>query len=375
MNLIVLLTAAAFFDSTAQSTAALTTIRLEKVGEGFRNPVYVTSPPGDSRLFVVEQAGRIRVMKNGRTLPVPFLDIASSVSSGGERGMLSMAFHPDYRTNGWFFVNYTDRNGDTHIERFKVSSNPDVADARSAQLILKVDQPYANHNGGLVMFGPDGMLYIGMGDGGSGGDPHGNGQNPRALLGKMLRINVSRAEPYTIPVGNPYTNGVGGAPEVWATGMRNPWRFAFDRATGLLYIGDVGQDRSEEVDVAPANRPGINYGWNIMEGERCYRTPGCRHDGLEPPAVAYDHGGGVCSVIGGYVYRGRRVPQIVGTYFYSDYCAGWLRSFRYQNGAVTEKRSWNMESIGNVVSFGEDSAGELYIVSENGKIYRFAGVS
>lgn len=375
MNLIVLLTAAAFFDSTAQSTAALTTIRLEKIGEGFHSPVYVTSPPGDSRLFVVEQAGRIRVMKNGRTLPVPFLDIASSVSSGGERGMLSMAFHPDYRTNGWFFVNYTDRNGDTHIERFKVSSNPDVADASTARLILKVDQPYSNHNGGLVMFGPDGMLYIGMGDGGSGGDPHGNGQNPRALLGKMLRINVSKAEPYTIPVGNPYANGAGGAPEVWAIGLRNPWRFAFDRPTGLLYIADVGQDRSEEVDVAPANKAGINYGWNIMEGLRCYRTPGCSHAGLEPPAVAYDHGGGVCSVIGGYVYRGRRVPQIVGTYFYSDYCAGWLRSFRYENGSATEKRSWSMENIGNVVSFGEDSSGELYIVAENGKIYRFAGVS
>jgi len=375
MNLIVLLTAAAVFDSTAQSTAALTTIRLEKIGEGFHNPVYVTSPPGDSRLFVVEQAGRIRVMKNGRTLPVPFLDIASSVSSGGERGMLSMAFHPEYRTNGWFFVNYTDRNGDTHIERFTVGSNPDVADARTARLILKVDQPYSNHNGGLVMFGPDGMLYIGMGDGGSGGDPRGNGQNPRALLGKMLRINVSRAEPYTIPVGNPYANGEGGAPEVWAIGMRNPWRFAFDRPAGLLYIGDVGQDRSEEIDVAPANKAGINYGWNIMEGPRCYRTPGCSHGELEPPAVAYDHGGGVCSVIGGYVYRGRRVPQIVGTYFYSDYCTGWLRSFRYQNGAATEKRSWNMEDIGNVVSFGEDSSGELYIVAENGKIYRFAGVN
>lgn len=375
MNLIVLLTAAAFFDSTAQSTAALTTIRLEKIGEDFHSPVYITSPPGDSRLFVVEQAGRIRVMKNSRTLPMPFLDIASSVSSGGERGMLSMAFHPDYRTNGWFFVNYTDRNGDTHIERFKVSSNPDVADARSARPILKVDQPYANHNGGLVMFGPDGMLYIGMGDGGSGGDPHGNGQNPRALLGKMLRINVSRAEPYTVPVGNPYANGVGGAPEVWAIGMRNPWRFAFDRQTGLLYIGDVGQDRSEEIDVAPANKAGINYGWNVMEGLRCYRTPGCSHGRLEPPAVAYDHGGGVCSVIGGHVYRGRRVPQIVGTYFYSDYCTGWLRSFRYENGSAVEQRSWKMEDIGNVVSFGEDSAGELYIVAENGKIYRFAGVS
>ena len=256
-----------------------------------------------------------------------------------------------------------------------MSTNPDVADPSSALLILKVDQPYANHNGGLVAFGPDGMLYVGVGDGGSGGDPHGNGQNPRALLGKVLRINVSRAEPYTIPAGNPFANGAGGAPEVWAVGLRNPWRYAFDRPTGLLYIADVGQDRTEEIDVVPANEAGINYGWNIMEGERCYRTPGCSHDNVEPPALTYDHGGGVCSVIGGFVYRGRKIPRIVGHYFYSDYCAGWVRSFRYQNGSATDKRNWTFEHIGNVVSFGEDSAGELYIVAENGRIYRFAGVS
>jgi glucose/arabinose dehydrogenase len=225
------------------------------------------------------------------------------------------------------------------------------------------------------MFGPDGMLYVGMGDGGSGGDPHRNGQNPRALLGKLLRINVSRAEPYTIPVGNPFANGAAGAPEVWATGMRNPWRFSFDRATGLLYIGDVGQDRSEEIDVAPANRAGLNYGWNIMEGARCYRSPSCDRDGLVMPALSYDHGDGVCSVIGGYVYRGHHVPQIIGHYFYSDYCTGWIRSFRYNDGRAVDQKEWRVEHLGNVVSFGEDSSGELYIVGENGTIWRIAGAS
>ncbi len=350
-------------------------IRLEQIGDDFRSPVYVTSPPGDSRLFVVEQAGRIRIVKNGQTLPEPFLDIASSVRSGGERGLLSMAFHPDYRANGWFFVNYTDRNGDTHVERFKVTANPDVADPLSFRLILKVDQPYANHNGGLVMFGPDGMLYIGMGDGGNGGDPRGNGQNSHALLGKMLRINVSRAEPYTIPVGNPFADGKDGAPEVWATGLRNPWRFAFDRGAGTLYIADVGQDRMEEVDVAPATRAGINYGWNIMEGDNCYRLSSCNRDNLEMPVLTYSHTEGVCSVIGGFVYRGRRVPQITGHYFYSDYCRSWLRSFRYRDGVAGDRRTWDIDDIGHVVSFGEDSSGEMYIVAENGKIFRIAGVS
>jgi glucose/arabinose dehydrogenase len=360
---------------SAQAPMTATTMRLEQVGDRFQSPVYVTSPPGDPRLFVVEQGGRIRILKNGRVVGQPFLDISSRVRSGGEQGLLSMAFHPDYATNGWFYVNFTDRNGDTHIERFKVSSNPDVADLGSMLLVLKIDQPYSNHNGGLVMFGPDGMLYIGMGDGGSGGDPKGNGQNPRALLGKMLRINISRAEPYTIPAGNPFANGQGGAPEVWATGMRNPWRFSFDRAAGLLYIGDVGQNREEEIDVAPASRAGINYGWNIMEGGSCYRSPGCRRDGLQQPALSYQQHDGGCSVIGGYVYRGRRIPQIVGHYFYSDYCGGWLRSFRYENGAATDRRSWTIPNIGNVVSFGEDSSGELYIIAENGRIFRFAGVS
>ncbi|HEY8165105.1 MAG TPA: PQQ-dependent sugar dehydrogenase [Gemmatimonadaceae bacterium] len=352
----------------------VTTMRLEQVGERFRSPVYLTSPAGDPRLFVVEQGGTIRIIKNGRTLETPFLDISSRVKSGGEQGLLSMAFHPDYRNNGWFYVNFTDNQGDTHVERFGVTRNPDVADRGSARLVLRIDQPYANHNGGLVMFGLDGMLYVGMGDGGSGGDPHGNGQNPRALLGKMLRINVSRGEPYTIPVGNPFANGREGAPEIWATGMRNPWRFAFDSAEGTLYIADVGQNRIEEIDVVPASRAGLNYGWNIMEGADCYRREGCNRSGLQMPGLTYDHSGGACTVIGGFVYRGRRIPSIAGHYFYSDYCAGWLKSFRYSDGRATDRRDWQMQSIGNVVSFGEDAAGEMYIIAENGRVFRFAGV-
>lgn len=358
----------------AQQILTATTVRLEQVGDRFQSPVYVASPPGDRRLFVVEQAGRIRVVRNGRVVDRPFLDITPRVRSGGEQGLLSVAFHPDYRTNGWFYVNFTDRNGDTHIERFEAGANPDVADPASRRLVMTIDQPYSNHNGGLVMFGPDGMLYIGMGDGGAGGDPRRNGQNPRALLGKILRINVSRADPYTIPVGNPFANGQRGAPEVWATGMRNPWRFSFDRVAGFLYIGDVGQDRQEEIDVAPASRAGINYGWNIMEGAECFRSSRCDRSGLQAPVLTFANGGGNCSVIGGYVYRGRSIPEIVGHYFYSDYCGGWLRSFRYENGAAADRRSWKIPEIGNVVSFGEDSSGELYIVAENGRVLRFAGV-
>ena len=242
-------------------------------------------------------------------------------------------------------------------------------------LVIGVDQPYSNHNGGLVMFGLDGMLYIGMGDGGSGGDPHRNGQNRNALLGKLLRINVSRAEPYSIPQGNPFANGSDGKPEVWAFGLRNPWRFAFDRPTGLLYIADVGQNEVEEIDVEPASKAGLNYGWNMMEGDQCYGSGSCSRGGLTLPKVSYKHVGSACSVTGGFVYRGTRVPSIVGHYFYSDYCAGWIKSFRMQNGAVTDSREWKTDNVGHVVSFGEDSRGELYVVSEGGKIFRISGAT
>jgi len=347
------------------------TLELQLVASGLSSPLYLTTPAGDPRLFIVEQEGRIRIVKNGQLPATPFLDITGSVGAGGERGLLSVAFHPSYATNGYFYVDYTDNNGDTRIERYTVGPNPDIADVASAKLILFIAQPYSNHNGGLVTFGPDGMLYIGMGDGGSGGDPQNRAQNPDSLLGKLLRIDVDHGDPYAIPAGNPFATS-GGAPEIWALGLRNPWRFAFDRAAGLLYIADVGQDLWEEVSVAPAGQGGLNYGWRIMEGLHCFNPTSCSSTGLVQPVVEYSHANG-CSITGGFVYRGTRAPSLVGQYFYSDYCSGWMRSFSYANGAVTGQTSWSLNvSLGNVLSFGEDSAGELYVLSAGGGVYRIA---
>jgi glucose/arabinose dehydrogenase len=361
-------------DAPAQKTSGNTsnavTLATEVVASDLDHPVYLTAPSGDPRLFIVEQPGRIRIVENGRLLDRPFLDIRSKVGSGGERGLLSVALHPQYRSSGLLFVNYTDKHGDTRIERYTVSAaDRNVADPATAKLILAIDQPYANHNGGMNLFGPDGMLYIGMGDGGSQGDPHGNGQNRNALLGKLLRINVDRGDPYSIPSGNPYANG-GGRGEVWAIGLRNPWRFAFDRTTGLLYIADVGGDKYEEIDIVSASAPGVNYGWNAMEGPACNRSPLCTQGGLQRPAFSYAHEGGVCSIIGGFVYRGRKIPEIQGEYFYSDWCNSWVRSLSFVDGRVRAEHQWFEGGLGNIVSFGEDAQGELYICSSNGRIYR-----
>jgi len=335
---------------------------------GLTNPLYLTAPPGDPRLFVVEQAGRIRIVTNGSLLAAPFLDIRDRVLAGGERGLLSVAFHPSYGTNGYLYVDYTDLSGDTRVERYQVSADPNVADKASARLILFVDQPFANHNGGLVLFGPDGMLYVGLGDGGSAGDPQGNGQNRGALLGKLLRLDVDRGDPYGIPADNPFVGLAGARREIWAYGLRNPWRFAFDREAGRLYIADVGQNRREEVNVAPAAAGGLNYGWNIMEGDECYSAATCNRTGLTLPVLAYGHADG-CSITGGYVYRGQAMPSLRGHYFYSDYCGGWLKSFRYDGSAAADQRDWGLR-LGSVTSFGEDAAGQLYVLSANGNVYR-----
>lgn len=335
---------------------------LEPVATGLANPLYLTAPPGDvQRLFIAEQPGRIRIVQNGTLLLAPFLDITDRVASGGEEGLLSVAFHPNYSTNHYFYVDYTHTNaaGDTLytlIERYTTSADSNVADSTTHKLILRIVQPYSNHNGGLVMFGPDGMLYIGMGDGGSGGDPQNRAQNPDSLLGKLLRVDVD----------------AGGAPEIWALGLRNPWRFAFDPPRGLLYIADVGQNLWEEVDVQLASLGGLNYGWRIMEGAHCYQPNPCSQAGLVPPALEYDHSNG-CSIIGGFVYRGARSPALAGRYFYSDYCSGWIRSFTYAAGAVAQRVSWTLNaSLGNVLSFGQDAAGELYVLSVSGTVYRIA---
>jgi glucose/arabinose dehydrogenase len=343
-------------------------LRVVEVVDGLDSPVHLTSPPGDPRLFVVEQPGVIRIIDDGELLPVPFLDLTSQVGSGGERGLLSMAFDPAYATTGFFWVNYTDTNGDTRIERYQVSADADVANANSALLVLEVEQPFANHNGGQIAFGPDGMLYIGMGDGGSGGDPQNHGQRRSTLLGALLRIDV-RTAPYVIPPDNPYVDEPDARPEIWAYGLRNPWRFSFDHGTDHLYVADVGQGQWEELNAVPADEAGVNYGWRIMEGMHCYNATSCDETGLTLPVHEYSHADG-CSVTGGHVYRGESIPGLEGHYFYSDFCTGFLRSFRLSGGAATDHTEWETGGVGQVLSFGEDSAGELYILSSNGSVYR-----
>ena len=345
-------------------------LALQEVASGLNNPVYVTSPSNDSRVFIVEQVGRIRIIENGQLVTTPFLDITSRVLSGGERGLLSVAFHPQYKTNGFFYVYFTGASGEIRIERFTVSSNPNQANPSSSKVILTAPQTRTNHNGGLAMFGPDGMLYLGLGDGGGAGDPDLNGQNQKTLHGKLLRIDVSTGDPYSIPSGNPFAGRTDARPEIWAMGLRNPWRFSFDRSAGKLYIADVGQDRTEEVNVVNATRASVNYGWNVMEASSCYSASTCNKQGLELPVLEYGHDNGECSVTGGFVYRGSAMPELSGTYFYSDYCAGWIRSFVF-NGAVADKRQWELGSLGFVTSFGEDANGELYLTSANGRVYKF----
>ncbi|HEU4453702.1 MAG TPA: PQQ-dependent sugar dehydrogenase [Longimicrobium sp.] len=348
-------------------------VRLVEVASGLSSPVYVTAPAGDARLFIVEQPGRIRVLENGALLATPFLDIVDRVGSGGERGLLSMAFHSRYAQNGFFYVNYTDRAGDTRVERYRVSADRNRADPASAQLVIGIAQPFSNHNGGQLQFGPDGKLYVGMGDGGSGGDPQGHGQNAGTLLGDILRLDVDAAQPYAIPADNPFVGQAGRRGEIWITGVRNPWRFSFDHEGGFLYVADVGQGQWEEVHVTPAAQGGLNFGWNVMEGRHCFRpSTGCDQQGLNLPVLEYSHAGGACSVTGGYVYRGRAIPALRGHYFYGDFCAGWVRSFRYAGGQATDERSWEFGDVGNILTFGEDAAGELYLGSSNGRVYRFA---
>lgn len=348
------------------------TLRAQQVVEGLSSPVYLAAPSGDARLFIVEQPGRIRIVKSGALLATPFLDITSRVVSGGERGLLSMAFDPAYASNGRFYVYYTGAQGDIFVDRFTVSTNPDVANITSDRVITIQHRANSNHNGGLLRFGPDGMLYFGVGDGGGAGDVPNNAQNTDVLLGKLLRINVASL-PYTIPSGNPFV-GVAGADEIWAYGLRNPWRYAFDSPTDgsapKLYIADVGQGAREEVDVVDASAAGRNYGWRLMEGTQCYNpSSGCSQPGLTLPIVEYDHGQG-CSITGGFVYRGAAIPEVRGHYFYSDYCSGFLRSFRLSGTTAADQREWSIGSVGGVTSFGVDGAGELYILSSNGRAYR-----
>jgi glucose/arabinose dehydrogenase len=328
---------------------------------------------GDSsgRLFVIEQVGLLRIIKDGSLLSEPFLDIQQRVgSSGNEQGLLGLTFHPRYVENGYFYVNYTDTQGDTVIARFRVSANPDLADPATEQQLLKISQPYANHNGGVTAFGPDGYLYLGLGDGGSGGDPLGAGQNLDTLLGKILRLDVDTAEPYAIPADNPFSEG-NGRPEIWAYGLRNPWRFSFDRLTGDLYIADVGQNSFEEINFQPASSTGgENYGWNIMEGFSCFRSSECDRTGLTLPILDYPtRVDGNCSVTGGYVYRGDLLEEWQGVYLYGDYCSG--RVWGLLQGEEGEWQNALLFETGqSISSFGQDEQGELYLVGHRGSILR-----
>jgi glucose/arabinose dehydrogenase len=357
--------------AVVSGTVNLTTTR---VAQGLASPVDLQSPAGDCRMFVVEQGGRIRILRNGAITSTPFLDITARLSSGGERGLLGLAFHPRYAENGRFFVNYTNRNGDTHIAEFRANpASSDTADAGSEKLILFVSQPFSNHNGGGLAFGPEGFLYIGLGDGGSGGDPQGNGQSLGTHLGKMLRIDVDSGSPYGVPRDNPFIGRSGARGEIWAYGLRNPWRFAFDRTNGNLVIADVGQNAVEEIDLG-LRSGGENFGWNVTEGNDCFRpSSGCSRNGLTMPMVVYGHGSGACSVTGGVVYRGRRMPFLHGTYFYSDYCQPFVRSFRIENLGAVDQRDRTGElgrGLNRVSAFGTDSDGEAYIIDHDGEIYR-----
>jgi len=348
------------------------------VASGLRNPLDLQAAPGDrERLYVVEQGGRIRVILGGQLQATPFLDVSGRISSGGERGLLGLAFHPQFATNRRFFVNYTNPRGDTHVAEFRASS-ADAADPASERVLLTETQPFANHNGGGLAFDNSGRLLIALGDGGSGGDPLGNGQKLDTLLGKILRIDVDAGTPYAVPADNPFRGTPGAAPEIWAYGLRNPFRIAVDRPSGDLYVGDVGQNRIEEIDVGLASRRGgENYGWNVTEGSQCYSpSSGCNRTGFTPPVYEYTHSEG-CSVTGGAVYRGCRMPDLAGTYFFGDYCTGLVRSFRLASGQATDVRNWaaGLRGVNSPASFGLDAEGEVYVVDYDGEVYRLEPAS
>ncbi len=343
----------------------------------FPRMVHLTYPDdGTERLFLTLQPGRVMVLRNepNASSPKTFLDIRSRVNDrGNEEGLLGLAFDPQYRSNGYFYVYYSASPPRRSVlSRFSVSpDDPDRADPNSESIVLEVPQPYSNHNGGQILFGPDGYLYLGLGDGGRGGDPHGNGQDTSTLLGSILRIDVSAAAAeasYLIPSDNPFVGrGETFREEIWAYGLRNPWRFTFDAETGDMWTADVGQNRLEEIDVI---EPGRNYGWNVMEGSRCYRTQTCNTEELELPIAEYGRTGG-CSVTGGYVYRGSRLPSLQGAYIYGDFCSGKIWALWQQDGHVTENRLL-IDSELTISSFGEDRDRELYILSFTGQIYRLA---
>jgi glucose/arabinose dehydrogenase len=338
---------------------------IEEFASGFSNPVEITHA-GDDRLFVVEQSGRIIILNpDGTKNETPFLNISTIISSGGERGLLGLAFAPDYETTGRFYVNYTNTSGNTVIARYTVSSNPDIANP-TGEILLTITQPFSNHNGGNINFGPDGYLWISMGDGGSGGDPNNYGQNKNTLLGKMLRIDVS-GETYTVPSDNPFV-GTDGSDEIWAYGLRNAWKFSFDRENGDLWIADVGQNAIEEINKTASTEAGLNYGWRCYEGNNSYNNSGCAApESMTFPVAVYNHSGGRCSITGGYVYRGAMYPNLTGKYFFADYCSGEI-------GWVDENNDieFLLDTPNFIYTFGQDVNGELYF-GGSGKVFKIKG--
>ncbi len=375
-------------------------IAVIKVADVPAKALYITQPSNETdRLFVLNQKGRIHIITNGETLKTPFLDISDrvhgSLTPGSEEGLLGLAFHPDYKTNGYFYLNYVNKNDSSIVSRFSVTDNPNIADEGTEKMILGIPQPFGNHNGGHLAFGPkDGMLYIGFGDGGKWGDPYNNSQDLKTLLGAILRINVDKGDPYTIPPDNPFFNDTGKMSEIFCYGLRNPWRFSFDRETSDLIIGDVGQDLWEEINWLTWDESlGANFGWRTMEGNHCYNPEEfCDTTGLIMPVFEYPNNASYmkiligmdereatgCSVTGGYVYRGNNNPDLWGTYIFGDYCTGRIWSFKLKNGKPTKFKNLRPELKKHsrdvplfISSFGEDSSGELYVVDYLGAVYKF----
>jgi glucose/arabinose dehydrogenase len=370
------LAAVALVGAVPQCSAAAPELRLVRVASGMDGALLVTAPPGDAgRLFVVQQGGQIRIIEKGRVVQAPFLDVRDRISTdGAERGLLGMAFHPRYRANGRFFVNYTDRAGNTQVVEYRVSGRRNRANPRPVRTVISIEQPFANHNGGHLAFGRDGMLYVGVGDGGSAGDPMGNGQNLGTLLGKILRVDVNRREGgrgYAIPANNPFVGREGARAEIWAYGLRNPWRFSFDRMRGDLWIGDVGQNTREEIDFRRAGRGGANFGWSAFEATLPFDGGSAQNGPVVKPVAEYDRRVGN-SVTGGYVYRGTAIPALRGRYVYGDYASGALFTMRAapRIGRPERVNGLNAPLFG-LTSFGEGARGELYVIA-SGTVYRFA---
>lgn len=360
--------------SSTTSTRApdgLPTLDLQVVATGIAFPTFAISPPGDDRVFVLERQGRVRLVDPAAgLLDTPFLNLMDRVGSGGvENGLLGMAFHPDFADNGRFYLSYTTTDLNSRISEFRIGNpDSDTANPNTEEVLLEVAQRGIRHRGGMLQFGPDGTLYASLGDGGMGDAA---AQDLSQYQGKILRIDVDAGDPYDIPDGNPFATGEG-LGEIWAYGLRNPWRFDIDPVDGLIFIADVGQAAWEEVNVQPLTDAGLDYGWPNFEGTDCYKpTAGCDITGWIEPTVAYSHEEG-CSIAGGYVYRGTAIPELTGHYFYADWCNGWIRSFRYAEGEVTQENDWStdLDGAGAVASFGEDGGGELLVVDSNGTVYR-----